>query len=369
MARLSRWRGWAKPLIAAAALAVIPYGATAVSPDAHGPSAVSNAWGWLVARQPSTFAYVPARIDQGNSGGYGDRVERVQLGDYYAIFDRIGNGFYPIGMVTALSAGARSCMIDDNFGNDVGGDPALEIDCFDRDGQPADARFVANIVLGGDGPTGTLGYTWADQESTTDYAPSADYSYLSSGAGPITVHRDRIGSYQVTMPGLGRQGGNVQVVAAKGGPAARCKVLALVRDGSDELIRVRCRDVSGQLVDADFMVIFTDRVGLTGVPRRKAAYLLANRPGAASYQPMAKYRYSSTGSIPKVTRTAAGRYRVALPGMPRGGSAQVTAYGSGPSICQLTSIRTADLPQRIGVACFDPDGARVDSRFMLSYTR
>jgi hypothetical protein len=47
----------------------------------------------------------------------------------------------------------------------------------------------------------------------------------------------------------------------------------------------------------------------------------------------------------------------------------VTAYGSGPSICQLTSIRTADLPQRIGVACFDPDGARVDSRFMLSYTR
>jgi hypothetical protein len=154
----SRWRIWATPLIAAVSLAMIPYGTTAVSPDAPGPSAVSNAWGWLVARQPSTFAYVPAPRDQGNSGGYGDRVERAQLGNYHVFFDRIGNGFYPIGMVTALSAGARSCMIDDNFGNDVGGDPSLEIDCFDKDGQPADARFVANIVLGGDGPTGTLGW-------------------------------------------------------------------------------------------------------------------------------------------------------------------------------------------------------------------
>jgi len=369
MANQSRWRVWAKPLIAAVALAVIPYGTTAAAPDAPVPSAASNAWGWLVARQPSTFAYVPAPPDQGNSGGNGDRVERVQLGDYYAIFDRIGNGSYPIGMVTALSAGARSCMIDDSFGKDVGGDPALEIDCFDKNGQPADARFVANIVLGGDGPTGTLGYTWADQEATADYTPDPYYSYLSSGAGPMSVHRDSIGSYQVTMPGLGRLGGNVQVVAAKGGPAARCKVLALVRNGSDELVRVRCRDVPGQLVDADFMVIFTDRVGLTGVPKRKAAYLLANRPAAASYQPIARYRYSSMGTIPTVTRTAVGRYRVTLPGMPQGGSAQVTAYGPGVSICQVTSIRTNGLPQRIEVACFDPNGAGVDSKFMLTYTR
>ena len=291
-----------------------------------------------------------------------------RLGLYEAYFNEIGNGFYPIGVVTAISAGARTCMIDDNGGSSVGGDPLLYIDCFDRNGQAADARYVANIVLGGDGPTGTLAYAWADQESTPDYATDDGYSYTSSGAGPITVHRSGTGTYEVTMPGMGRRGGNAQVSAAKGGPPALCKVVALIRDGSDEIVRVHCRDVAGQLVDADFMIVFTHRVGLTGV-HRPAAYLLADRPTSGSYVPQAKFRYSSAGTKPKVKRSAEGRYRVTLPGMPLGGSAQVTAYGAGSAICQVTSIRKDRLPQRIGVACFDPGGDRTDSRFMLSYTR
>jgi hypothetical protein len=351
-----------------AASLVMPLGAP-VGAEPVRPSAVPNAWGWLVARKPSMPAYVPGPRDQGNSGGHIDRVERASLGLYEVYFNEIGNGFYPIGVVTAISAGPRTCMIDDNGGSSVGGDPMLYIDCFDRNGQPADAKYVANIVLGGDGPTGTLGYTWADQSTTPEYQPADYYSYLSSGVGPITVLRSATGSYEVRMPGLGRRGGNAQVSAAKGGPAALCKVHALVRDGSDELIRVRCRDTAGQLVDADFMVIFTHRVGLTGVHRPKAAYLLADRPKAASYVPTATFRYSSAGKQSRVERVRKGRYRVVLPGMARGGSAQVTAYGAGAAICQLTSIRKDGLPQRIGVACFGPSGSPVDSRFMLSYTR
>ncbi|CAN5572491.1 hypothetical protein BH23CHL8_BH23CHL8_01770 [soil metagenome] len=366
MARVSRTRIWALAFVLA--LVALPQGA-AVAAEKVRPSAVPNAWGWLVARKPSTFAYVPGPRDQGNSGGHTDRVQRTRIGLYEAYFNQIGNGFYPIGVVTAISPGPRTCMIDDNGGNSVGGDPLLYIDCFDRNGQAADARYVANIVLGGDGPTGTLGYTWADQEATPDYEPADYYSYLSSGAGPITVHRSATGSYEVRMPGLGRRGGNAQVSAAKGGPAALCKVQALLRDGPDELIKVRCRDAAGPLVDADFMVIFTHRVGLTGVQRSKAAYLLADRPSAGSYVPQAKFRYSSAGKQSRVERVREGRYRVTLPGMARGGSAQVTAYGAGAAICQLTSIRKDRLPQRIGVACFDPSGAPTDSRFMLSYTR
>ena len=90
---------------------------------------------------------------------------------------------------------------------------------------------------------------------------------------------------------MGRRGGNAQVSAAKGGPPALCKVVALIRDGSDEIVRVHCRDVAGQLVDADFMIVFTHRVGLTGV-HRPAAYLLADRPTSGSYVPQAKFRYS-----------------------------------------------------------------------------
>ena len=169
-------------LVAALALAAVSSGWSAAAAAVR-PSAVPNAWGWLVARNPATFAYVPGSRDQGNSGGHTDRIIRQQVGLYEAYFNEIGNGFYPIGVVTAISAGARTCMIDDNGGSSVGGDPLLYIDCFDRNGQAADARYVANIVLGGDGPTGTLAYAWADQESTPDYATDDGYSYTSSGAG------------------------------------------------------------------------------------------------------------------------------------------------------------------------------------------
>lgn len=345
-------------------------GVIAAEPTPAVDAPVPRAWGWLVARRPSTFAYVPSALDQGNSGGQTNRVERdLTVGYYDVFFDEIGNGFYPIGVVTALSGDSRTCMIDDNFGAGVGDDPGFNVDCFDRDGLPADARFVANMVIAGDGPTGTLGYTWADRESTTDYTPSGYYSHVSSGAGSITVHRSATGSYAVTFPGLGRDGGNAQVSAAKGGPPALCKVLALDRIGADERVTVRCRDTSGVLVDADFMVLFTNRVGLTGVPGRKAAHLLADRPSAASYTPAARYRYTSAGAAPTIRRTAKGRYQVTLPGMPKGGSAQVTAYGAGAALCQVTSIGKGAPPQRIGVACLQPDGTPVDSRFLLSYTR
>jgi hypothetical protein len=354
--------------LGAAGLLVVSVLPSATTVEA-GPAPVPRSWGWLVARQPSTLAYVPASADQGNSGGHIDRVERIQLGNYYAIFNGIGNGFYPIGIVSALSSGPRSCMIDDNFGSGVGVDTGLEVDCFDRAGTTVDAKFVANIVIAGDGPTGDLGYTWADQETTPDYTGASYYSYVSSSGDPVSIHRAGVGSYEVTFPGLGRRGGNAQVSAAKGGPPALCKVLALTKVGDDERIAVRCRDTAGQLVDADFMVIYTNRVGLTGVPGRKAAHLLADRPTAERYEPSARYRYSSAGTIPVIRRSSTGRYRVTLPGMPLGGSAQVTAYGSGPSVCQPTSIRKDGLPQRIRVACFGPDGTPIDSRFLLSYTR
>ena len=110
-------------------------------------------------------------------------------------------------------------------------------------------------------------------------------------------------------------------------------------------------------------------MGLKGVPAEPAAYLWANKPAAASYHPASAFRDSSAGIAPSVTRSGVGAYLVRLPGMPLGGSAQVTAYGRGRSECQLSSIRKTDKPQRIGVLCFKPDGDPVDSRFYLTFTR
>ena len=72
---------------------------------------------------------------------------------------------------------------------------------------------------------------------------------------------------------------------------------------------------------------------------------------------------------PHVTRSGVGRYLVTLPGMPKGGAAHVTAYGTGASFCALSSIRTAGTPEQVGVRCFKPNGDPVDSEFGLSYER
>ena len=109
-------------------------------------------------------------------------------------------------------------------------------------------------------------------------------------------------------------------------------------------------------------------MGLTGVAGRKAAHLLATRPGATSYHPAAGLWFSSAGSVPTVTRSGHGNYLVVLPGMPGGGSAQVTPFGAGQARCTLTGVSTAGTPQRIGVRCYDPDGTAADSKFSLTYT-
>ena len=117
-------------------------------------------------------------------------------------------------------------------------------------------------------------------------------------------------------------------------------------------------------------------LGMKGAVRRNVAYLYASKPMAASYTPDAPYRYSSSDGVPTVRRAGTGRYLVTLPGMPIGGSAQVTAHASRaadgspiPRHCVISSIRTDGLPQQVGIRCFDVAGTLADSRFLLAYAR
>ena len=134
-------------------------------------------------------------------------------------------------------------------------------------------------------------------------------------------------------------------------------------------MNVQCRNLSGAKADAQFVLFFGQDQGLKGSGHVPVAYLDANQPTTASYAPDPLRRFSSVGMAPHVTRSGVGRYVVTLPGMPKGGAAQVTPYGPGTSFCVLSSIRTVGTPEQVGVGCFKLNGDRVDTEFGLSYQR
>jgi hypothetical protein len=361
-------------VLATSPAATIPGVATTASssrPARSGPSgSIPAEWAWVVARDATTIRiYTPDRGDTRNSAGTDDTVQRQALGRYLVTFPGLQLPTAPDGvsLATALASGGRSCSLGDqgNHQGASGMDVRVEVDCWTRSGAPADTPFSLSYLAHGDIQPATLAYLWANEQSTTDYQPDPTYSFVSSGAGPIAIHRSAVGTYAVTLPGLGVAGGNVQLTANAG----VCRSVAQSKQAGAERIDVICRDSTGQLLDTTFDLVFERSVGLTGVVGRTNAYVRASRPSVSSYQVGPPWSFSSGGAHARVTRSGVGRYRVTLPDMPRGGAAEVTALGSGTSVCELSSIRTLSKPQSIGVRCSRPLGDPVDSAFSLSYTK
>lgn len=104
----------------------------------------------------------------------------------------------------------------------------------------------------------TSAYAWADEPTSSAYAPSALYSYSSTGQ-PIRVARNGMGTYAVTFEGLGgngRAGGHVQVTAY--GPGSEmCKVVNWNSGGADFIVGVRCYDAAGNPVDTRYAILVT----------------------------------------------------------------------------------------------------------------
>ena len=125
----------------------------------------------------------------------------------------------------------------------------------------------------------------------------------------------------------------------------------------------------GNMTDSRFDLTFMQGVGLKGVGGDRVAYLWADRPQDSSYTPDSHYAYSSAGRSPTVTRQGTGRYTATLPGMPKGGAAHVTGYGSAAKRCVVGGIRTSDAPQRVKVRCYDAAGDPTNAKFTLAYVR
>jgi hypothetical protein len=331
---------------------------------------IPDAWGWVVNRHPSV-SHTPGALDMANSVDQLDRIKHLSPGSYRVLFKGIDNGRGGNAFVTAMTPTAHFCELTELARHPTTNDVLVFVGCFTRTGAPADTMFSLNFLSrGGDLDTSTLGYVWANDPHTSGgYAPDPFYAFVTGTPNPadgIIVYRNAVGRYRAGFAGIGSDAGNPQVVANF--DLARCKLVSWFSFGPDEYVDVDCRTPAGDLVDTRFDVAFAVDVGLTGVAFRKMAYVIADQPSVPSYQPAVQsnnfFKVQST-----VTRSAKGTYSVKLPGMPKGGSAQVTAVGTGKAACVLSSIRTVGLPQKVGVHCFNVNGDAVDAKFSLTYTR
>jgi hypothetical protein len=193
---------------------------------------------------------------------------------------------------------------------------------------------------------GSVGYPWA-------YATS-NLTITSSNTGT--------GTYVVNFPGIGGAGGNVQVVAYGSG-SERCKVSSWGSTGTTENVYVSCTTAAGAPVNTNFVVHFVRPPG-TG----PGAFLWADQPSTASYNPSASYSWNSTGGVNRITRSSAGVYTAYLPGLAvSGGTFQVTAYGSSADHCKIQSWGPSGTDQSVTVRCFNAAGAAVDTYFSLNF--
>jgi hypothetical protein len=323
-------------------------------------------WGYAVVRNASSEAgYQLAAKDRGNAAGGSVTAQRIGPGRTLVIFEDLlfAGG---TAQVTPLTTKPRLCSLIGWEPED--GDLQVTVQCATKSGAPADTRFSLNVLAlymyGGE-----AAYLWADQPASAGYVPDPTYQHNTVSNTDAAVARMSEGTWAVGMLDLVNPGGNVQI-SNYGFGAEACKAVSWTPSGSEGLdTRVTCRTPDGDLDDTRWTMLYTREMSMLGPGNGKAAYLWANKPKAGSYTPKASHRWSSEGGTPTVVRTAKGRYRVTLPGMPLGGSVQVTATGTSGSRCHVSAIRTTGLPQRIGVRCFTATGAPADSRFSLSFAR
>jgi hypothetical protein len=103
---------------------------------------------------------------------------------------------------------------------------------------------------------------------------------------------------------------------------------------------------------------------------QRFAYVWAHSQAEAAYTPTHSWVFSSSGAV-NVVRNGTGEYNVNFPGLGaqlgQRENVQVTAYG-GMAYCSTSGWQTQGSDLVVGVRCWAPSGAAVDSRYTVFVT-
>ena len=335
-------------------------------PAAAGIPAPSDG-GWVVVRRPGAGMYTVPRADRRTSGSGAVTVERVAAGQWYVTIPGVFPGAPNWGhvQVTPMRGALTFCWAAVPFSSGPG-TAVIEVRCVDRFDVAVDARFALTYVrhTGVTASTRVFGYALLDAPGASG-TPTPFYQ-ATTGGGTVTNTRTAEGSHTLTFGSV--PDARYVAITPVAGPAA-CRVVTWYPSGADTGVQVLCRSAFADVpLDRQVFVFAGASVMSRGFTPLRAdqAYLWANQPSAARYQPAAGYRYSTAGRSPLVLRRGTGVYEVRLRGLPPGGAAIVTAYGGGTATCQLGAIPKST-PARVIVRCFTPAGVPANESFTLGW--
>ncbi|HEU4424717.1 MAG TPA: hypothetical protein VFR67_19505 [Pilimelia sp.] len=195
---------------------------------------------------------VPIPVDQYNSRGGVNKVERIYPGLYRVVLPGLGAVAGHV-QVTAYGGGGQWCS-PMSWGPDDGAQHVY-VRCFADDGRPADSPFTltyvrdTSLLLGAE----PSAYAWADRPTASKYSPHPAYAYDTDPAAAIEIERYGTGTYAVYPP-VPLNRGHVQVTAY--GSAARCTVVFWYPYYG---VRVNCFGPDGGRVDSMYDVAVVSR--------------------------------------------------------------------------------------------------------------
>lgn len=325
--------------------------------------------GWVWADQPnSTVAYTP--LYSYNSAGGAIKIRPQAVGVYEVDFNALYNGS-PDNIQVSAYGTSGWCMSDG--WTHVLKQVQADVKCYNANGALANNMFTllyqSRNALFGSANRG-LAFLRADEPKVASYTPNAAFQYNSTGAAN-TIVRNGVGNYSVTIPGLTKVGGNVQVTAWSGFDAMRCKVGPgnWTSGPTGTTINVVCFNKSGVAHDEYFTLAYALNAafGLVAAPTSLGAYGLADQPTNTSVYTLAPaYQYNGfgTGSLTG-QKTGKGLYTVQVPGTLSyiSATALVTATGSGSGYCNIINFQT----QTLHLACYAQGGGAADSTFGATF--
>jgi hypothetical protein len=211
-----------------------------------------------------------------------------------------------------------------------------------------------------------MAYLWADQPTEASYTPSLAYQYNSTGIAN-TMTRKGTGSYTATIPGLTRNGGDVQITAYGTSPG-RCQTSGWTSDQSGTSVNVLCFDSRGARADKVFTLLYTLDVDAAPASGLSGSYAWADRPERTQiYTPAHAYNYNGFGGG-KLTaqKTGTGQYTVYVPNAGVGnGVVLVTDRGMSNNNCSGGNGSLGWVPLQI--TCYDEEGNPTDAQFDVTF--